>query len=65
MKATFINGHLKVPSPPLNPDSDNVLSLILSRKDVVSRLTWLLCLAIRSKVPDMASILPSLVVLFD
>ena len=58
-KAIFIKGHLKVASPPFNPDIDSMLLLTSSRNVGVARLTWLLCSAIISNVPDMASILPS------
>ena len=46
------------------PGIDSMLLLTSSRNVGVARLTWLLCSAIISNVPDMASILPSLVVLF-
>ena len=58
-----MNGHLMVPGPPLNPAVDSMLLLTSSLNVDVARLTWLLCSAIISNVPDMASILPSLVVL--
>ena len=62
-KAIFMNGHIILPSSPCNPDSDNMLAVTSSRNAAVARPAWLLCSAIKFKVPDMASILPSLVVL--
>ena len=62
-KAILINGHIILPPSPRNHYSDNMLVVTSSRNAAVARPAWLLCSAIKFKVPDMASILPSLVVL--